>query len=181
MHKLPPVVMRVPPAAHHHGHADTGSNWHPAIIPWCVPPAYPCRCPFVARNPEPSIIWIIIPSSIMERTPSPVVIGNPGPAVVGPCPITVAAVRGETRSCIRHPDIAVLWIIHPGAIGAQLVVKHLESDSHALGLNFSRCSIRNHEKHGNYHDCFEKIFHFFGFLIFFLKVSKSRAIQTIIL
>jgi hypothetical protein len=63
----------------------------------------------------------------MKWRPAPVVIGNPRPAVVGIKPVAVRII-GPEISHGRHPGIAIISIIYPIAIGAQVVIELLIGD-----------------------------------------------------
>jgi hypothetical protein len=54
----------------------------------------------------------------MKWSPSPGIIGNPRPTIVGKDPVTIGAIRTEIPIYIGYPNISVVLIVYPRAIGA---------------------------------------------------------------
>ena len=61
-------------AAKRKAYANAGHQRSPTIIAAALAPAHPCWCPFIAGDPFPAVIIIIMPAAIMESCPSPGVI-----------------------------------------------------------------------------------------------------------
>jgi hypothetical protein len=70
----PIIIGHIIAPANYNGYGYTGIHWCPAVIATGVSPAYPSRCPFMPRDPFPSIIIIIMPPAVMESSPSPWVV-----------------------------------------------------------------------------------------------------------
>lgn len=108
---------------------NAGSHGCPPVITAATSPGNPGRSPLVAGNPCPSIIVIVIPSSVVERRPTPRVVRHPGVAVIGHHPISVGCVGVKVSSDIRNPHPAISSVVDPSAVRPQFVVKDIEADS----------------------------------------------------
>src|SRR5690606_31546350 len=114
-HKNPPVG-RTRICSNCNIDADTWTKWRPTIISSTMPPAHPGRSPNISGNPNPTIIWIEGPATIVERSPTPGIIGNPHRTVGRINPVPRSVVRTERRTSIGNPDVAVLRIYNPLAV-----------------------------------------------------------------
>jgi hypothetical protein len=114
--KCPLIVGNVIAIAVCHIDADSGSYRCPAVIISGSSPGDPSRAPFVTRNPDGSVIGIVIPAAIVKRRPSPCVIGNPGPSLVCIYPVSVCGIRRKPGIHIGYPDITVIGVLDPGSI-----------------------------------------------------------------
>jgi hypothetical protein len=107
---------------------DARADRSPAIVAVIFPPGDPCRRPFITRIPYPARGIIIEPLAIVEGSPSPTIIGDPGPALIGIDPMATGSVGPEVAAGGWHPHISVVWIIHPGSKGRQLIIENLKAD-----------------------------------------------------
>jgi hypothetical protein len=93
----------------------------PSDVLIAVAPVDPCRPPDVVRNPEPAVISLAIPPSIVIGDPTPIgllIIGDPVPAVViGVDPVTDRIGTPVTRPTGRDPHVAEAPVVAPAAIG----------------------------------------------------------------
>lgn len=102
-----------------------GSHGSPSVISVSGAPLYPSRCPFVARNPSPSLVGIINPATVMERSPTPIVMRHPGVSVFGHYPVSIGSIRHETPADIWKPDISILRVLCPMTVRSQSIVKDI--------------------------------------------------------
>ncbi len=87
-----------------------GTKGSPTAVAAAVTPAYPCRRPFVAGYPDPTIVGIIGPTAVVVGCPAPRFVGDPSVAIVGHHPVAITGVGAEVAISIGHPYVAVLWI-----------------------------------------------------------------------
>jgi len=127
-----------------HGSA-TRRTRRPSDITATLAPANPGRFPLGARNPAPSIIRIINPSTIVIARPCPRFITLPIPATVGPNPSAVAVWPPFSADASRVPASSVSAEFHPGAICGKWSVKIGGSDFHP-GRNPQICEAVKHSE-----------------------------------
>jgi hypothetical protein len=90
------------------------SQWRPTVISAATSPVYPCRAPGCIRDPQPFIVSVRYPSSIVKWCPAPVVITYPGISVLCHYPVPIGIIRPElTLVYIRPPYVAVFGILDP--------------------------------------------------------------------
>jgi len=102
------------------------THWSPAVISASASPYYPGRCPFIARNPCPTVRIIVIPTAIMKWSPSPTVIGNPCVAIVCHRPVAICGVGMKISSHSRYPYHTKFDGSNPSAIGRQFAIEYLK-------------------------------------------------------
>jgi hypothetical protein len=112
-HKYPPADGDI----HRHAKAHAWSQWRPAAVAAAKPPCNPGGSPLITGDPYPAIVGIVHPAAIVVARPAPWVIRHPGVAVIRHHPVTAAAVGPEIATLVGHPNVAVLRVAHPFAIG----------------------------------------------------------------
>lgn len=81
----------------------------PAIISAAASPVNPCRAPGGIGNPQPSVIPVSDPPSVVKRSPSPVVVTYPGVSVFCHRPVAIGIIRSELLLVyIGSPDVTIL-------------------------------------------------------------------------
>jgi len=108
--------------------AHAGAKRSPAIVITALTPIDPRWSPFVVGDPTPTIAVVVIPATIVKRSPSPIVVGYPCIAVVCHGPVTIGGIGLKIRPSVRNPDIAIVWIVDPLSIRRKFVVEHLKRD-----------------------------------------------------
>lgn len=152
-------------------YAASRTHRSPSVISAPASPRHPCRSPFVAGNPGPSVIIIVIPASVMERSPPPRIVGDPGVSVVGHRPVPVRGVRMKIASCARNPNVSVIVVFNPRAVRIQIVVKRLKTDGTVVVIRLRICIVviqrhagRKHQRHRGDKECMFDRFHICIFL-----------------
>jgi hypothetical protein len=112
---------------------DAGAHWSPSVVAATTSPGDPGRCPFIAGNPGPSVVFVVIPAAVVERSPSPGVVRYPGVSVVGHHPVAVGGIGMKIASHVGDPDPAIGAVVDPSAVRLKLIVKEIERDS-PLGI-----------------------------------------------
>src|SRR2546427_3439899 len=87
----------------------------PDLVP-AVAPINPGRRPLDVWNPDPTIVRVINPSSVVVTRPGPWVIADPVPTAIGPFPMTVAIGPPPRFNTRGMPTTAVGGDIHPCAV-----------------------------------------------------------------
>lgn len=98
--------------------ADTRAKRRPAVITFGSSPGHPSRAPLVIGNPHGSVVWVVIPATIVKRRPSPWIIRNPCPSLIGIYPVAVSGIGNKSGSNIGSPDISIIRTFKPRSIGA---------------------------------------------------------------
>ena len=92
----------------------------PAGIIAVVNPHYACRRPSVVRrNPNPAVIGIIVPITVMINNPSEWFVRIPGPISVGIYPMSVSK-RHPIIDYVRTPNISVIIYRYPFTVIIQI-------------------------------------------------------------
>src|SRR5580700_626380 len=73
-----------------------------------------------ARPPRPTV-GTHIPASIVIRSPTPGIAAHPGPAVIIDPDPAADLIRSPARIDVWHPNLSVLRIVHPAAVGVQFL------------------------------------------------------------
>jgi hypothetical protein len=92
----------------------------PSDVLIAVAPIDPGRSPHVTRNPEPAVVGVAVPPSVVIGDPAPIgllIIGDPVPAVVTRVgPVTDRVRTPIARPIGRHPHIAKPSVVMPGTV-----------------------------------------------------------------
>lgn len=115
-----PVMVRY---AHVDVDGHPRAQWRPAVVATAAAPAHPGRAPLVSGYPSPAVVVVVHPTAVVEGRPAPVVVRYPGVAVVGHRPVPVRHVGLETGPDMGNPDVAVLVIVDPIAVGRQFIIE----------------------------------------------------------
>lgn len=113
---------------------DAGAHGCPSVVSTATSPGYPGRSPFIAGNPCPSVVVVIIPSPIMEGCPAPRVIRYPGIAVIGHYPISVSSVGMKVPTDVWNPNPAISAIVDPSAVRPQFIVENIERNANIITI-----------------------------------------------
>src|SRR5262245_22370055 len=70
-----------------------GRQRRPAAVTAVISPTHPGRAPGRSGRPDPTGVRMMVPSSIMERSPSPRVVRQPVPPAVAVNPASTMAIR----------------------------------------------------------------------------------------
>jgi hypothetical protein len=163
---------------------DTGTHRSPAVISAAASPRYPCRRPFVAGNPCPAVIIVVIPAAVVERSPTPRIIGNPSVSVIGHRPVTIRGIRMKTARHTRNPNVSVIVVFYPCPVRIQIIVKGLETDGTVVVIRPRISAVverhagrkRKHQRCNN--ECMLNCFHNCKFLkvyelLYFVNMTKN--------
>src|ERR1700754_1380858 len=75
--------------------------------------------------PFPSVIIIIAPAAIMKSGPSPWIVRNPGIAIICYNPVAIGGIGPKSVFGIGYPNVTICWVINPGTVRIQFIVKLL--------------------------------------------------------
>ena len=131
LYKHPPIVWAVINTAY----CVIRSKGGPTAIPASITPAHPGRSPFMTRYPNPAIVPIVCPATIVVASPSPRIVRYPGVAIFGHHPMP-AGVGPESGILIGYENIAIPCIINPFTIRRKVIIKSLVRNSYVLRSNF---------------------------------------------
>jgi len=109
----------------------------PSDVVVAVTPRHPRRGPHVIRNPDPSIVGVRSPATVVERDPTPLLFRHPGPSVVGEHPAAVEIGSPSGPHVARGPASTVVVHLHPLTVRSQVVVEEVHGHRDA-GLCRSR-------------------------------------------
>ena len=99
----------------------------PAYVIIIVSPLYPCRGPLIIRNPYPSIVIVVIPSSVVIYYVTKWFIRIPVPSIGGPYPTTVCIRSPSNSHMDRLPAVNTVSEFDPGSIWWQWGIKITET------------------------------------------------------
>jgi hypothetical protein len=119
--KAPPMWFDMNINVNSYPPVNTWRKGRPANPTIAIMPGNPGRCPLSAWNPNPTIIGIEEPSTVMEGGPTPFPVRNPGPSIIriGPSPMGIRP--PSVWNIIGSPDPAITSELKPLPIRSQLI------------------------------------------------------------
>jgi hypothetical protein len=123
LRKAPPMWFDMNVNVNSYPPVNTWRKRRPAYPTIAIMPGNTGRCPLPAWNPNPAMIGIEEPSTVMEGSPTPFPVRNPGPPIIRIDPSSMSIRPPTTWNIIGGPDPAITSELKPLPIGSQLIIE----------------------------------------------------------